>query len=298
MANIEVPFETLLGKTLVSVRNVDDGEILFETKDGDGYMLYHEQDCCENVYVEDICGDLDDLLGSPLLLAEEVDSGDPDPLDKDDESYTWTFYKLSTNKGSVTIRWYGESNGYYSESVDFKQYRVGNIEKFILNAKLENKKSERSLVNGLTKELRRDPDKYRPYFLNDPSGAYYYAILVDRGPRDDTRTAACMLAKEAYYYAACVDKKPHDETRKACLREPIYAFKYASEVDKCPRDDTREAVCKDPEWALHYILQIDKRPYPNTFRAVRDSSRLTSAMKSRILHDFFINFYEENMDKV
>ena len=166
MAKIELPFESLLGKTLVSVRNVDDGEILFETKDGDAFKLYHEQDCCENVYVEDICGDLDDLIGMPLLLAEEVDSGDLGPLDKDEESYSWTFYKLSTNKGSVTIRWYGESNGYYSEAVDFIQYKVGDVEKFIISAKLNNV-SNYNLICGLEEELKEDPDKYRDYFEDD-----------------------------------------------------------------------------------------------------------------------------------
>ncbi len=112
----ECKFSCLVGKTLKRVQNIDDERIEFETDNGEVYALYHEQDCCECVTVEDICGDLGDLLGTPILLADEVING---PVYSGLASDTWTFYKLRTIKGSVDIRWHGESNGYYSESVDF-----------------------------------------------------------------------------------------------------------------------------------------------------------------------------------
>ena len=120
-----VDFSTMVGKTLVSVvKNNDDDELLFETTDGDKYRMYHSQDCCESVTIDDICGDLEDLIGSPILVAEEATSDkNPDgvPIPDYQDSFTWTFYKIDTAKGGVTIRWYGESNGHYSESVDFEK---------------------------------------------------------------------------------------------------------------------------------------------------------------------------------
>ncbi len=116
----------LLGKTLASVeKNDTEQELLFTLEDGTRYRMHHSQDCCESVYIEDINGDLSNLVGSPILMAEEATSNtDPDDA-KDrtphDDSFTWTFYKLATVKGYVNIRWLGESNGYYSESVDFVQ---------------------------------------------------------------------------------------------------------------------------------------------------------------------------------
>lgn len=114
----------LIGQTLASVTGeVGGDEIRFVTTTGETYVMYHSQDCCESVSIESITGDLADLIGSPILKAEEATS-DTAPADVPTPEYgwystTWTFYKLATIKGYVDIRWLGESNGYYSESVDF-----------------------------------------------------------------------------------------------------------------------------------------------------------------------------------
>ena len=84
----------------------------------------HYQDCCESVAIEYIVGDLADLIGTPILLAEEaVSDKEPEGYKHkyQPESLTWTFYKLRTIKGSVDIRWLGSANGYYSESVYFAE---------------------------------------------------------------------------------------------------------------------------------------------------------------------------------
>lgn len=106
----------LIGETLIFASSSDD-EVRFKTETGKTILFYHGQACCETVEVEDICGDLEDLIGSPIIRSELRTSYE-NPKHKYDESITWTFYEFATIKGSVTIRWYGESNGCYSESVD------------------------------------------------------------------------------------------------------------------------------------------------------------------------------------
>ena len=109
----------LKGKILKDIKIEGNENIFFIDEDGIEYKMFHDYDCCENVYIEDICGDINNLIGSEIIMAEEVINKDLSPLNEFDESYTWTFYKFATVKGYVTIRWYGESNGYYSEEVDF-----------------------------------------------------------------------------------------------------------------------------------------------------------------------------------
>lgn len=115
--------EILKGKILRKIIRNGDEELIFEVSDDESYRMLHDQDCCESVIIEDICGELDWLIGEPILKAEERTSDEaPDIRDREyDSSETWTFYELATIKGNVTIRWYGTSNGYYSMSVDFNR---------------------------------------------------------------------------------------------------------------------------------------------------------------------------------
>jgi len=122
--------EGLQGQTCTSVVK-DDNCITFKLDNGKEYMMYHEQDCCESVIIEDICGDLNDLVGVPLLVAEEsgVDNTFEDKHDHEyRDSWTYTFYRFRTIKGTVVIRWYGTSNGYYSESVTISESENGKFE--------------------------------------------------------------------------------------------------------------------------------------------------------------------------
>lgn len=145
----EIDVSELVGKTLTAVSGaVGDDSITFVCKDGSEYQLFHSQDCCESVAVEDICGDFADLIGTPILMAESITNHDhpltgsvhsetlmkakflqgsklPEVCDYESESFTWTFYKFRTIKGSVDIRWYGTSNGYYSECVSFQRTKTG-----------------------------------------------------------------------------------------------------------------------------------------------------------------------------
>jgi len=108
--------EDMVGKVFTSV--TQDCDVMVFENATERFVFFHYQDCCESVSIEDICGDLQDLVGEPLLIAEEVSGETPvDFNEMDHESVTWTFYKFATRKGYVDVRWLGESNGYYSEGV-------------------------------------------------------------------------------------------------------------------------------------------------------------------------------------
>jgi len=113
----------LIGQTIVKITN-DKFSIDFYTESGKHYIMGHDQNCCEYVELEDICGNLQGLIGSPVhdaFIKTNTDSGEY--LDKGSgENYQWTFYTIVTMFETVTLRWYGEADC-YSIDVDFDEIK-------------------------------------------------------------------------------------------------------------------------------------------------------------------------------
>lgn len=112
----------IIGKIPIRVDQAED-RIEMHFDDGSTATWYHYQECCESVLIEDVVGKWEDLCGYPLLVAEERISHDHDEDTGSYEANTWTFYTFRCLNGSVDVRWHGNSNGFYSESVDFSFQR-------------------------------------------------------------------------------------------------------------------------------------------------------------------------------
>lgn len=107
--NKEAKFEDLIGKTITKIEGgLKDEKMIFTLNNGDKYQMIYYNDCCASCTVEDIAGDINDLIGSPILQAEEATSKEnPEGVKPEyQDLFTWTFYKLATIRGYLTIRWF------------------------------------------------------------------------------------------------------------------------------------------------------------------------------------------------
>ena len=102
----------MVGKKVVGIY-YDEENFQILTDDG-VYAFYHEQSCCESVWLTQVDGINDKIIGSRIVIAEVV----TDEKDTEYGHITWSFYKIGTNKGMIDFRFQGESNGFYSETVD------------------------------------------------------------------------------------------------------------------------------------------------------------------------------------
>jgi hypothetical protein len=113
-------FSVLVEKTIRHIVVSDDRtEILINTDDGALYKMFHDQECCEGVGIKDIDGDLNDLVGDKILMADVETNEALNPGEYREGEFLWTFYRIRTAKVYISICWLGTSNGYYSMGVSF-----------------------------------------------------------------------------------------------------------------------------------------------------------------------------------
>ena len=59
------------GATIVEITGAeeDNDEVIFTLDNGYAVKLHHVQDCCESVYIADVIGDPEDLIGAYVVEA-------------------------------------------------------------------------------------------------------------------------------------------------------------------------------------------------------------------------------------
>ena len=116
-----IAIKQLKGVTITAVVYKESDESLLIHLNTHVLEMIHHQDCCETVYLADVVGSFEDLIGYPLLEVSEtiVNNG------LIGESSTASYYNFKTIKASVQLRWVGESNSFYSETVDCYLYPTG-----------------------------------------------------------------------------------------------------------------------------------------------------------------------------
>ena len=116
-----INIEQIKGMTITAVVYKETNESLLIHLNTHVLEMIHQQDCCETVYLADVVGSFEDLIGYPLLEVSESAVN----TNSEDMSSTATYYNFNTVKASVQLRWIGESNGYYSETVNCYLYPAG-----------------------------------------------------------------------------------------------------------------------------------------------------------------------------
>ncbi len=91
-------------------------EVYFVMEDGTVFGFGHKQQCCENVCLLDVePSSSEELRGAKIIESIVSSSSEEDPL-------VWTFYKIKTSKGYVTMRWGGPLS-YYGMEVDVIKFK-------------------------------------------------------------------------------------------------------------------------------------------------------------------------------
>jgi hypothetical protein len=103
----------LVGKVITAIHLADDKKALkFDIEGGEPIIADCQGDCCSETWVENIENPWA-ILGSPVLKAENIDMPDLGTMEGRDVVAYYGF-KIETVKGTCTIDYRNDSNGYYS----------------------------------------------------------------------------------------------------------------------------------------------------------------------------------------
>lgn len=109
----------LVGKRVVALFLAADRKALkFDLEGGESVIARADGDCCSSSWIEDI--DLPtSLVGGVVRSVEDVDM--PDLAEEEDEREVVAYYgcRITTDRGSCTIDYRNESNGYYGGSLSW-----------------------------------------------------------------------------------------------------------------------------------------------------------------------------------
>ena len=122
--NDRIEIGSLVGETLTYIDTDDKNEeIMLTTASGRRIKIFHSQDCCETVRIEDTEGNWHDLIGKVIIEASADVQPEGDPPPEYPDSWTRTALTFKVDGATVISRWIGESNGYYSEDVDLEDIK-------------------------------------------------------------------------------------------------------------------------------------------------------------------------------
>lgn len=109
--NNDVDISEFIGKIFTKI---EDNSIFYTAEKQ--YEMYHSQDCCESVDLQEIIGDISDIIFEEIINAYITDEEGENP-EYASEAQEWTNFHIASAKGEVVFRWFGSSNGYYGTGV-------------------------------------------------------------------------------------------------------------------------------------------------------------------------------------
>lgn len=124
-----------------------------------------------------------------------------------------------------------------------------------------------------------------PAAAKDAANAFW--ALYAGGTDDSARDAVLQNPHYAFWLAMVIDREPRADSRSAACAHARYAVAYARYVDQAPSNETREAAAKDFGAALSYLAQVELADHPELQRAAMREGRRDAyeeALRSPIVH--------------